>query len=227
MQKVKKAKPTLYVTEIGIAQWPYLITPDEFKGKKAYKVDLSLDELSKVFNARTGEDLGPLLDFVCAANSDHFEKVEAEVEGKKDKRGRPITVDEAEAPAFLVDGKVTARFKMNAEGEKKDGTPFTQEPAIFDKRLKPFDKENGGGIWSGSKLRVSFEVVPYHMASAKIAGVSLRLKAVQVVELVNASTGGTGAAPTGFAAMGGEDDDHEEGAFDNTPSAADDEGGDY
>ena len=39
-------------------------------------------------------------------------------------------------------------------------------------------------VGNGSKVKVAFEPIPYVMPSTKKAGVSLRLKAVQVIDLV-------------------------------------------
>ena len=79
-------------------------------------------------------------------------------------------------------GNVEFKFKLKAKVRKRDGTYYEQEPAVFDAKVKPMDKSVL--IGNGSKVKVAFEPVPYVMPSTKKAGVSLRLKAVQVIDLI-------------------------------------------
>ena len=56
----------------------------------------------------------------------------------------------------------------------------------FKFKLKPI--EGGVNIGNGSTVKVAFEPIPYMMAATKSVGVSLRLKAVQVIDLVEYAT---------------------------------------
>jgi hypothetical protein len=60
---------------------------------------------------------------------------------------------------------------------------------LFDAKGKPLSKDIK--IGGGSKMKVSYEILPYYTAIAG-AGISLRLKAVQVIDLVEYSSGGSG-----------------------------------
>ncbi len=79
-------------------------------------------------------------------------------------------------------GNVEFKFKLKAKVRKRDGTYYEQAPAVFDAKVKPMDKSVL--IGNGSKVKVAFEPIPYVMPSTKKAGVSLRLKAVQVIDLI-------------------------------------------
>lgn len=73
----------------------------------------------------------------------------------------------------------------------KQGNTRPNAPKLFDSKNKEFPKDED--IWGGSTLRIAFNAIPYYTAMAG-AGISLRLKAVQVIELVSGGGGGNGAS---------------------------------
>ena len=79
-------------------------------------------------------------------------------------------------------GNVEFKFKLKAKIQKRDGTWYEQQPAVLDSKKVPMSKDTL--IGNGSKVKVAFEPIPYVMSSTKKVGVSLRLKAVQVIDLV-------------------------------------------
>ncbi len=79
-------------------------------------------------------------------------------------------------------GNVEFKFKLKAKVQKRDGTYYEQQPAVLDSKKVPMSKDTL--IGNGSKVKVAFEPIPYVMSSTKKVGVSLRLKAVQVIDLV-------------------------------------------
>lgn len=79
-------------------------------------------------------------------------------------------------------GNVEFKFKLKAKVQKRDGTYYEQQPAVLDSKKVPLSGDTL--IGNGSKVKVAFEPVPYVMGSTKKVGVSLRLKAVQVIDLV-------------------------------------------
>ena len=81
------------------------------------------------------------------------------------------------------DGKTIFKFKMKASGtNSKTGDTFKQRPALFDNELKPINPEEVS-IWGGSTLRVSYQPALWFTPMLG-AGVSLRLKSVQVKNLI-------------------------------------------
>ena len=97
-------------------------------------------------------------------------------------------------------GNIIFKFKMKASGkDKKTGKPWSRKPTIFDAAGKPM--VNPPSIWGGTVGKVSFEVGPYFVQGQVMAGISLSLNAVQIIEL--RSGGGGDAASHGFGAEEG------------------------
>lgn len=182
---MSKAKNPRYVTPAGIAQYPYLSKPDtKFNPDGEYKLKLEIP----------GDQAQDIVTFLDEQHEAAQAKAKKENPGKKIKPGNsPYEIDEDS-------GKVVVNFKLKAKVTPKNGDPFEQRPAIFDAKGKPLQDVNVGG---GSKVKVAYELVHYYTAIAG-AGVSLRLKAVQVIDLKEFS-GGASAEGYGF----GEEDGYE------------------
>jgi hypothetical protein len=170
-----KKKNEQITTPRGRAIYPHLNTPDtKFSegGPGNYHTKLAVP-------TNLVEELTKKIDKVAAeALADAIAKHKADP--KKAKKAPP---QEASLPYELNtenEDETVFKFKMNSEFKKGEET-VKIKPALFDAALKPLsaDKKIGGG----SVLRVTAELVPYFMASTNQAGVSLRLKAVQVIEL--------------------------------------------
>lgn len=190
MSKVKNPR---YTTPAGIAQYPYLTKPDtKFNPDGEYKISVEIP-------GAAAQDIVTFLDEQFAAS---VAKAKKENPGKKIKEGDvPYSVNDDT-------GKVTVRFKLKAKVTPKQGDPFEQRPALFDAKGKPIGAD--AKIGGGSKVKVAYELVPYYTAIAG-AGISLRLKAVQVIDLVEFS-GGASSEAYGF----GEEEGYE---AEDTPAA--------
>jgi len=93
-------------------------------------------------------------------------------------------INKAPLPYAVRDEEIVFNFKLRASGKRKsDNKPFTQKPSIVNADLSQFDETQK--IWGGSKLQITFE--PYSWNMPVGIGCTLRMKAVQVLELV---TGG-------------------------------------
>lgn len=182
----KKTKAVRYVTPKGTAQYPYLTKPDtKFNPDGEYKISLELDDPAQI---------STLTSFLDEQHELSVAKAKEENKGKKIKEGDvPYSLNEET-------GKVTVRFKLKAKVSPKNGDPFEQKVALFDAKGAPLGSKVS--IGGGSKVKVAYELIPYYTAIAG-AGVSLRLRAVQVIDLVEYSSGGAGAF--GF----GEEDGYE------------------
>ena len=94
-------------------------------------------------------------------------------------------VKEANKPYEIIDEKVVFNFKLKASGTRKaDGKTFTQKPLIVNAIKQPL--EEGTQIWADSILKINFE--PYFWNMPIGIGCTLRLKEVQVLELVTGNT---------------------------------------
>lgn len=181
----KKTKLTRYVSPKGTAQYPYLTKPDtKFNPDGEYKISLELD----------AADASEIMSFLDEQLEKSIASAKEENKGKKIKEG--------DAPYSVNDdtGKVTVRFKLKAKVTPKNGDPFEQKVALFDAKGTPMSA--AATVGGGSKVKVAYEIIPYYTAIAG-AGISLRLRAVQVIDLVEYSSGGAGAF--GF----GEEDGYE------------------
>lgn len=185
-----KAKAQRITSPRGTFAYPYLTKPDtKFNAEGEYKVNLTMKT----------EDAADMIALLEKALEGSVAKAKEENKGKKIKTADlPISYNEDES-------EVTFKFKLKAQGTKKDGEVFTQQPAIFDAKGKPMVADKATSIGSGTVGKVAFEIVPFFTALVG-AGVSLRLKAVQVIELVRYGSGGDGSA-FGFGNEGGDDDE--------------------
>lgn len=162
-------------TPKGIAKYPYLATPDtQFSTLGDYKVTLDVPK-------EAAEKL------VLTLRRLHADNVEAITEktGKAPqitttKQGveRPIPMDEITDK----DGNeiVSFRFKMKPQYTTKTGDVVNQKPTLFDSKVQLLPITTMVG--DGSTIKVSFTAAAYLAPIG--AGVSLRLQAVQVLELV-------------------------------------------
>lgn len=163
----EREKNERLVTPAGIAAWPHLTTPDtKFDACGVYSTKVR-------FTDAAASMMKKLLD-------DEYEvaqkKAAAELKEKKSKkkvRPGPEPYEEDE------DGAIIVNFKMKASGERKDGTKWAQKPAIFDAKGVPV---KGLKIGGGSILKIATEINHYYIPALG-AGVSLPLKAVQVIDL--------------------------------------------
>jgi hypothetical protein len=146
----------------------------------------------------------------------------------KNKNGKkpPTEPKMVDKPYFTDDenGVVTFTFKMTASGEsKKTKQKFTQKPALFDAKGKPVVTDIK--IGTGTTGKISYEVVPF--VSPLGAGASLRLKAAQIIELVewgsgNAEHFGFGEEE-GFSAPTGTEAAEQNGFTDESTTETDDD----
>lgn len=188
-----KAKNPRYTTPKGVASYPYLTKPDtKFNPDGEYKISVEIP----------GEDAQDIVTFLDEQFALSVAKAKKDNPGKKIKEGDvPYSINEDT-------GKVTVKFKLKAKVTPKIGDPFEQRPALFDAKGKPVgaDAKVGGG----SIVKVAYELIPYYTAIAG-AGVSLRMKAVQIIELKEFS-GGASSEAYGF----GEEEGYE---AEDTPAA--------
>jgi len=158
-------QPITFTTPKGIAQYPWLSKPDtKFSEEGEYKVSLILSK----------EEAIPILKQI---NEVFAENVAAEVKknGGKDIKKAPPPYMEQLDDAGNSTGKVILKFKSKA----------AYKPAIFDAKGVPMIESN---VWGGSEIKINGSIAPYYTPLIG-AGVALRLRAVQVIQYVDASTG--------------------------------------
>lgn len=154
------AKYKTHTTPVGTLGYPRLVEPDtKFNPEGEFRTNLSLD---------TPDKLKAFID----KQLDESVKSATESEGKKVKRADPpYKVDD--------DGIIQFKFKLK-HNVTYNGKSWQNKVALFDAKGTPLSNVSIGG---GSQAKVAFEVVPYYTATVG-AGVSLRLKAAQIIDLV-------------------------------------------
>jgi len=109
----------------------------------------------------------------------------------KQKTYKPVPVYEEELnEAGEPTGNVLFKMKLKAVVTPKNGESFTQAPIIKDAIT---DEVITDPVYGGTMARIKGQIVPYTNAMNKTAGVTLRLRAVQVHELVSGSGSGGGS----------------------------------
>ncbi len=195
MSDEKKKKYAQHTTSKGTFKFCHLNKPnDKFKAEGEYSVDfLQTPEEAKALTALIDAEMGL-----------------AAVQAKKD-NPKVKNIKVADKPYKMdtdQDGNETGlikfKFKAKASGMKKDKKPWTFRPAVFD--AKGGVIPNTVQIWGGTIGRVSFELMPFYTAQVG-AGVSLRLKAVKILDLKtgqgrDAKAYGFGDEEDGYSAEG-------------------------
>ena len=156
-----------FTTAKGIAYYPYISAPDtKFDEQGHYKVNLCLSE----------EDAQPVIELIKQSVVEGIKAL------KKDKPNTEIKqaplpfskeVDEDGNPT----GNVIIKFKSKA----------AYKPAVFDSKGNMMTNSN---IYGGSEIKVNGSCAFYHTAMLG-AGVSLRLRAVQIIQYVEGASGAT------------------------------------
>lgn len=157
-------QPITFTTPKGIAQYPWLSTPDtKFSEEGEYKVNLIVPKQEAI----------PVLKQINEVYAQNVENETKKAGGKVIKKAPPPYAEELDE-AGQPTGNVILRFKSKA----------AYKPAIFDAKGIPMIDSN---IWGGSELKVNGSVAPY-FTSLIGAGVALRLRAVQVIQYVQGNS---------------------------------------
>lgn len=182
-----KQKLQQIITPAGIAVYPWLNKPDtKFDDDGVYRVTLRVPEA----------EAQELVDTLQEAFDLNLEEQSKKFPSKGKKPGIKACAD-LPWGEFLDDdgnetGEIAFTFKMKAVVRPKNGDSWIQRPRIFDTQKQPLKDCQIGG---GSTLKIAAEIYPW--GTLKLgAGISLRLKAVQVLDLVE--FGGRSAEGYGF-----------------------------
>ncbi len=152
------------ISVVGEFVYPHLNKPDvRFNEAGEYKVTL------KVPSAKAKE----MLDSIDKAIETSIADAEKDT-GKKVKTApRPYTIE---------GDNVFFKFKMKATGvNRKTKENFSQRPVVIDSQKNPMP--NTVSIWGGTTGKVAYQMRAYYVPALG-AGVTMQLKAVQVIELV-------------------------------------------
>jgi len=158
----------------GTAMWAKVFEPDtKFNPDGDYSINIQMP-------VADAADMSEQLDQIVQAKFN--EAIKEDPRLKNTLTTQPVCQTVYDRDTGDDTGNVEFKFKLKAKVRKRDGSTYEQAPAVLDSKKVPMGKDTLVG--NGSKVKVAFEPIPYVMPSTKKAGVSLRLKAVQVIDLV-------------------------------------------
>jgi len=164
------------VTKPGYAVWPKLNKPDQYNEQSRPEYNLKL--------ALQGEDAEYLIKEIDKALGEA--PTELATWRKKNfkpqhlKKKAPLPYENEVDDEGQETGRMLFKFKTPAFIKNwKTGEEVPNKPDLFDSKLRPITDE----IWGGSKVKVSAQLRPYCVPAIGL-GIQLRIKGVQVLELV-------------------------------------------
>jgi len=180
----------------GKSLWAKVFEPDtRFVDDGEYSTSVIVPEAEA---AEVCEQLESLID-------DEYNKVVKEKpQLKATLSKRPVTEPDYDQDGNET-GNVVFKTKLKAKIRGKNGQVYSQKVNVVDAKRNPMSGDQLVG--NGSLVKVAVEPVTYVMQSTKQVGVSLRLKAMQVIDLVehgSSSTDSIFQEEEGFVANGGE-----------------------
>ena len=166
---------TKIVSGVGVSQYAWLTQPDtRFDEVGHFKTNLIL----------SGEEADTLKGAINEALTKSIALAKEKAKGKNLKTAPTPFEDEVDDNGEPT-GSTIFKFKTKAQITTRDGKIIPNKVAIFDSKGNPMVDCN---VWSGSEMKVSAELVPYFTAMVG-AGVSMRLRAVQITKLVEGGAG--------------------------------------
>lgn len=230
----KRPKAPQGVTFKGIYKWPKLNEPDygtkEYpKPDGEYSVKL-VGELSDPEVQAFLAKWQPMHDEAIKRAEAEFKALPVATRKKLEKvTVNPLYTEQYDEETEEPTGKIEIKFAMTASGTyksgPKQGKKWRRKPAIFDAKGNLMNP--APSIWGGTVGRVAFEVglnkegqPGYFIPATGAAGLTLRLQAARVIQLV--SEGARDAASYGF----GEEEEGYEYDPSSVQSGEGDAGGD-
>tara|TARA_B100000795_G_scaffold138067_1_gene103128 strand:- start:12809 stop:13432 length:624 start_codon:yes stop_codon:yes gene_type:complete len=167
------------ITPEGRTEWLKAFTPDyKFNENGEFGCTLNME------NAVALPLMAQLDEYMEKAIADAMEETGKSKD--KIKTNPPYTIDDET-------GDVSFKFKLKALVNGRNGD-FTQKPLVIDARKQVITEEVP--TWNGSRVRIGFQPITYYTGLVG-AGVSLRMKTVQLIEALDGG-GGAGNAASGF-----------------------------
>ena len=164
----------IHTTPIGTGNYPYL-----------FKADTQFEKPDGVYTVK----------FVLSKKeAEPFIKIYEDTLKERQKKDNT----EKRAPhnqyKTLKDGTVEFKFKLKAKVTMKDGTDFEQRPKILNADKTVAEPQP---VYSGSKMKIAFQAFSWANPMQGV-GVSLRLKAVQLIEIVSEKPNSDGKSKSDY-----------------------------
>lgn len=184
-------------TPVGIGQYAYLETPDfEYNSDGDWKVKIFFDPADEKVQAMTST-----MDDLLAKALEYFTKEATTVKAKKAIRLSENTpyyseTDDEDEPT----GRIYINPKCIASGTTKEGEPWKRGMPIFDAQGQKVETKLN--IGNGTKMAANLTLRAYYNKQSGV-GISLRLGAVQIIDLKEYTGGITDAESAGFGKVEG------------------------
>jgi hypothetical protein len=184
-----------FTSPIGSAVFPWITKADtRFNAEGVFKTQISVPfEDAQAFIVKLEKARDDFIATLDPQKQASFNAVPV-YEEEYTRPDFPADATDAEKDAIRKDfvpeptGNVLFKFKLNARVTPRDETKdaFDQKPIVV-------SAEDGAAVdkpvYMGSVIRIKGQIAPYTNAMSKSAGVTLRMKAVQVLELVSGGSG--------------------------------------
>lgn len=152
----------------GKAWWAKIMMPD--KEYNNFNIEILMEERSEQEK------------FKAEVMAEIDKKVDQHTEGKKKPKVEHYPWKVVEDGDGMETGDLRFKFGMKKSFVTRDGETIEQHPQCFDSKGNLIT-DKSFKIGNGSVVKVSFFMAPYYNKGK--AGVSLRLKAVQIIDLVH------------------------------------------
>lgn len=178
-----------FITPEGTAKYPYLITPDtKFDDRGVFKVDLLL-EPSDVAGIKAA----------ATKLAKEFKTNDLKENPKRKGWGLHLPIMEDVTKDGEESGLLAVRFKQVATLRTRDGREIKKSILIFD---SAGNRMTDVSPYSGTRMKVSGQMSAYGNPTGRTYGVTFRLVAVQIIQLVEGG-GGMTAESLGFEKVDG------------------------
>jgi hypothetical protein len=203
-------------TSKGLAYFPKLIEADTYKGKTSYKTGLIVDPEN---DPQAAEFLAILRELSTNAHATFVAHLSAKG-GKQKAAAKKLQVHFPFESEYDDEGDETGRFivKVKSNATVTEGVTSAPRFSFFDAKGAQIKKYKGLKLWGGSQLRIEVMAKPYAMTATELAGVTLYINAVQIIQLQGGGGGGGdafGVEEDGFvmeeveSSMGGDDSEED------------------
>lgn len=179
----KSKNPTITTPRVEL-KWAHLHTPNtRFDPDGTYEVDMILDPSENDDHQTLIDKIEGMVESLTSEMVENTKDARRKAKIKKYQTVSPIKEELDE------DGEETGRFVLKAKQKavlKREGKkPMKFSVAVVDAKRNPLGEQIG----NGSVGRVNMQIAPYAMDTSKTLGITLRLQAVQVIDLVEYSGG--------------------------------------
>ena len=174
--KMNSKNEQQHVSPVGTAKFPYLVKPaTKFDERGMFKVDL-------IIRAQEAHEIAKKAKALAVS----FQNEDVESNPSRKKWGLYLPLLEDVDQDGEETGQMVARFKQAATIRTRDGREIKKSILLFDSQGNRITNVNP---YSGTKMSVAYTMSAYANPTAKTYGVTFRLIAVQIIQLIEGGKG--------------------------------------